>query len=492
MSPSCCWAARAISRAARAESRRETASSWMMSLVRAATRALAAARSPPAWAARVAASLTSWASATIRLRPAEARRISPAWYRRAPSSRPSSSPPPCKRARSTSCTSRPAASDSSSISAACTCSPASGRDSPSTALAKSRTSSDRRSSSAPAASTWRNPSVLARSAWTPMPMTVSAVSAAALAACETPLSASVTRRTEVAASPVVLVKSDTVPSSPWAWWKSLLAVASNPSRRACSAATSASLFSTSCSLWRMHHLLLHHDDAPQQPEHDGRGVHDPQKGLAEVGRQQGGGRERPHQRDRGGGGELAHRLDGRPHQRESQADQGAVPVVAGVGSRHRVRPGPAPGLCSRGALHASGRPPQPLTALALPCAPRYEMCPMRPEPARAADAPLAALLPPPGATLAPDAVLDRFVVLGRLDRPHALPAPGGGHPRPAGREAPGPVHPHRLGQVAGRHLPPLPGHGRPASARSTPARSRRWSTRSSSTCAASSARTTWA
>ena len=83
-----------------------------------------------------------------------------------------------------------------------------------------------------------------------MPMTVSAVNAAALAACDSPLSASVTRRTEAAASPVVVVKSETVPSNPWAAWKRLRAVASNPSRRACSTATSAWLFSTSSWLWR--------------------------------------------------------------------------------------------------------------------------------------------------------------------------------------------------------------------------------------------------
>ena len=72
--------------------------------------------------------------------------------------------------------------------------------------------------------------------------------------------------------------------------------------------------------------------------------------------------------------------------------------------------------------------------------------------------------------------------------PDALPGAGRGHPRAARRAERHPQHADRLGQVARRVGDALRRARARASAPSTPARSRRWSTRSGWRCAASSAR----
>ena len=101
--------------------------------------------------------------------------------------------------------------------------------------------------------------------------------------------------------------------------------------------------------------------------------------------------------------------------------------------------------------------------------------------------PLYALLPPADETDADsDVLLGRFLdyVTGKgLD---ALSGPGGGDPRAARGQERHPEHADRLGQVAGRVRDACSRRWRAASAPSTPARSRRWSTRSGWRSAASS------
>ena len=86
-----------------------------------------------------------------------------------------------------------------------------------------------------------------------------------------------------------------------------------------------------------------------------------------------------------------------------------------------------------------------------------------------------------------EALLDGFLDVRHRAGPRAVPGPGGGDRRAAGRQPRDPRHADRVGEVAGRPRRPLrrPGPGR--SAASTPRRSRRWSARSSSPSAPSSA-----
>jgi hypothetical protein len=65
----------------------------------------------------------------------------------------------------------------------------------------------------------------------------------------------------------------------------------------------------------------------------------------------------------------------------------------------------------------------------------------------------------------------------------ALPRAGGGHPRALRRQERHPQHAHRVGQVAGRAGGALEGRGRWGPLVSTRRPSRRWSARSSSSCA---------
>jgi hypothetical protein len=74
------------------------------------------------------------------------------------------------------------------------------------------------------------------------PITVSAVSAAWVAVCESWVMVAVVSRTEAAVSAVVLVKAETFPSSPWAAWNSSWAVFSKLSRFSASSEPIASVW----------------------------------------------------------------------------------------------------------------------------------------------------------------------------------------------------------------------------------------------------------
>src|SRR5512137_1276005 len=119
-----------------------------------------------------------------------------------------------------------------------------------------------------------------------------------------------------------------------------------------------------------------------------------------------------------------------------------------LGGRRPARPSAAPPPATAHVPSPSTPPPRPPGSAARSRVPDVHRSPPR----RAAPAPRR----PSPRRLAGAGPLH---LLGGLVRPLPLSGPGGGDPGAAGGAPRGALHAHRVGQVDGGQLPPLPGHG---------------------------------